>query len=253
MTAKSIETGLTSRVIGRPVRHFQEATSTNDLALQLGAEGAPEGFAIFAENQTRGRGRLGRTWQSDRGQSLTFSILLRPPWPDVSRISLVAAVVLARVFQNLTNHPVGIKWPNDIQIQGKKVTGILCESGAGFIVAGIGINVLQEPADFPAEVCDTAGSLAMFANTTPDRAMLAAAILNQFDSVYHSLPGSFPEIIRECAERSVLLEKPIEAELGGRRICGVVAGLAADGGLRIREASGNESVIVAGEVTLLKT
>ncbi len=253
MTSEEISALLTSRVIGRPVQIHQEVTSTNDLALQWGNQGAAEGLAIFAETQTKGRGRLGRCWESHPGQSLTFSVLLRPRWPNVSRISLVAAVAVARVLERLTLYSVGIKWPNDIHIAGKKVAGILCEADSEQIVLGIGLNVSQTALDFPEGLRERAGSVAMFSKTSVSRIELAASLLDELDTIYLTLPEGFDLIIAECERRSVLLEKPIAVELGDHHITGVVTGFDSCGGLRVRQMSGVETIISSGEVTLLKS
>ena len=252
MKEANIEALLTSRLIGRPLRLYQEVTSTNDIALKLGEDGAPEGFAIFAETQTKGRGRLGRTWESSRGASLTFSILLRPTWPELSRISLFAAVAVAQVLERLTPYPVGIKWPNDIFINGKKIAGILCEAGKDFVVVGIGLNILQNSNDFPSNIVDRAASLAMFCEGPVKRAELAAALLNEMDCLYENLPETFPEIIEECERRSVLLEKKVEISLGNHLLTGIAIGMDKSGGLKIRQSSGLETIVSAGEVTLLR-
>ncbi|MEO7932068.1 MAG: biotin--[acetyl-CoA-carboxylase] ligase [Chthoniobacterales bacterium] len=244
---------LTSKIIGHPFYYYPEVTSTNDVAQQFGNKGAPEGLVVFADSQTQGRGRLGRQWNSHPGQSLTFSILLRPDWSNVSRISLVAAVAMARVLERLTTHSVGIKWPNDIQIDGKKVAGILCEAGKKFIVIGIGLNVSQTTLDFPEELRDRAGFIGMFATNAVNRIELAAALLNELDAIYLTLPAELDSIIAECGSRSVLLEKPITAKLGDHSVTGIVTGLDVGGGLRVRQKSGAETVISSGEVTLLKT
>ena len=253
MTAHEISSGLTSTVIGRPIRVYSEVTSTNDIALQLASKGVPEGISIFAENQTDGRGRLGRAWISTSGKSLLLSVLLRPAFQDVSRISLAAAVAVARTLENLTEGSVGIKWPNDIYISGRKVAGILCESSQGVIIVGIGINVLQKASDFPAALSTTAGSLAMVSECVLERASIAATLLNEFDAIYATLPNGFEDVIDECEMRSTLLGREVEAAIGAFSICGTVSGLNTDGALQVRDKLGVERSVNAGEITLLKT
>ena len=251
MTAEDITAQLRTRTIGRPVRVYQEVSSTNNVAMDLANEGAPEGCVIFAERQTAGRGRLGRAWETTPGTSLAFSILLRPTWENPSRLSLATAVVLARVLANHTPECVGIKWPNDIYIGGSKVAGILCESSGGAMIVGVGINVSQRTADFPHSVGSKAGSLTMFSEINPDRAALAAALLNEFERVYESLPAAFAEIVTECEERSTLLGEEIAVQAGSQHVTGTVIGITSDGCLRIRSDTGKEEIITAGEVTLL--
>jgi len=243
---------LTSRLIGRSLRVYEEVTSTNDLAIQEGRNGAPEGLVIFAEAQMKGRGRLGRAWQTDGGKSLAFSILLRPTWTQVSRISLVAAVAVTEALQPLTTFPVGIKWPNDIYLGGRKIAGILCEAGSDFIVIGIGINVLQQEHDFDQTLSRRAGSIAMFSHPSVDRTHLAAAVLNRFDKIYADLPEAFDHVIDACERRSVLLGKHVRIAFGQGDVAGVVTGLDRSGALKVRDDSENEMVIHAGEVTFLE-
>ena len=252
MTALEISSGLTSLVIGRPIRVYSEVTSTNDIALQLASKGVQEGITIFAESQTHGRGRLGRSWNSVIGKSIMLSILLRPKWKDASRISLAAAVAVARTLESFTEESVGIKWPNDIYIAGRKVAGILCESSQGAIVVGIGINVLQETSGFPEPLATTAGSLAMVSDCVLDRAKIAASLLSEFDTLYATLPDGFESVIYECKRRSILIGRKIEATSGRTTIRGTVNGLDLDGALQIRDDYGVDRSLHAGDITLLK-
>lgn len=252
MTTSEITSGLTSKVIGRPIEVFDEVTSTNDIALQLASKGAAEGLTVVAESQTNGRGRLGRPWNSTVGKSLLVSILLRPLWKDVSRISLAAAVAMAKTLEELTQAPVGIKWPNDIYIEGKKVAGILCESSQGAIVVGVGINVSQQPSDFPDSLEASAGSLAMVTHGKLERTKILVTFLNSFDAIYATLPNGFTTIIRECEQRSTLLGKAVSVEQGAVTIRGIVSGLAQDGGLQVKDDQGAFQVVHSGDVTFLR-
>ncbi|MBM3848030.1 MAG: biotin--[acetyl-CoA-carboxylase] ligase, partial [Verrucomicrobia bacterium] len=151
---------LTSRlggnpVIGRDIRVFRETTSTNDIAEKLAHDQVPEGVVVFAERQTKGRGRLSRRWESQAGLGLWFSILLRPALPPqaATRITITSAVSIARALRQSTGLDTRIKWPNDIQIGGRKVAGILTEMTAETdrirsLIIGIGLNVNQRPGDF---------------------------------------------------------------------------------------------------------
>jgi len=239
--------------VGREILVYPEVDSTNDLALQMGRRGVAEGLVIFAEAQKAGRGRLGRKWEAAPGKNLLFSILLRPTWRDVSRISLAVAVAVSRVLAARLPQPVGIKWPNDIFVGGKKLAGILCEAGEGIVVAGVGINVGQTLEDFPTELRERATSLQLLTGTPWHRPTLAAQLLAELDLLYRSLPDGFPEVIAECEQRSVLLGKTIVVEIGHRHIAGEVAGIDASGALAVREADGRHTLVSAGEVTLLRS
>src|SRR6185436_7695473 len=120
------------RVVGRDIRVFQETSSTNDVVEKLARDGVAEGVVVFAESQTKGRGRLGRKWISPAGQGLWFSVLLRPQLPPtaVTQLTIAAATAVARAIRGQTGLVPEIKWPNDIWIQNKKVAGILTELSA---------------------------------------------------------------------------------------------------------------------------
>src|SRR5512137_7741 len=122
----------TTKVIGRDIRVFEETTSTNDVIEKLARDGVKEGVVVFAESQTRGRGRLGRKWMSPARRGLWFSILLRPDLrpQEATRLTVASATALRRAIESQTGLNPRIKWPNDILIQGKKVAGILTELSA---------------------------------------------------------------------------------------------------------------------------
>ncbi|HEY5752671.1 MAG TPA: biotin--[acetyl-CoA-carboxylase] ligase [Chthoniobacterales bacterium] len=236
-------------IIGRKIQVYLETASTNDVAMRLARAGASEGIVIFAESQTAGRGRLGRRWQSAAGRGLWFSVLLRPKWPDFSRVGLAAAVAVARGVDRFLPEPAGIKWPNDIYLRGdRKTAGILCESGSGFVVVGIGLNVNHLLDDFAGEVAHRATSLALVAGRQFDRAGVAASVLDEFDRIYGRLPHGFPEIVAECERRSVLLGKTVR--ING--ISGTVLGLDPNGGLHLRQDNDREVVVTAGEISMLE-
>ena len=166
---------------------FEETSSTNDAAARMGRGGSPEGVVIFAERQTAGRGRLGRRWESSAGRGLWFSLLLRPGFPlrQWARLTTWAAVAAARGIEEAASCRVAIKWPNDLYVGGRKVAGILTETradadGNQFAVAGIGVNINQESADFPEALRDKAGSLRMALG----RALAARRWLRQSSSTW---------------------------------------------------------------------
>ncbi len=201
-------------VIGRQVFVFEETDSTNDLAARAGKDGLAEGLVIFAETQRAGRGTSGRRWLSPPHRNLLFSVLLRPPervpvarWPE---LTFCAALAVAEAAERETGAKANIKWPNDVLVAGRKVAGILLESHQrqtpGFVVVGIGLNVLQQAGDFDPEIRGSAGSLAMAAGAahTPDRARAAAAVLERLNAHYAAWPEGFPVIMAECAQRGCI-------------------------------------------------
>ena len=159
LNAAGIRAGLPEDVtIGREILVFEETDSTNDLARRAGDDGIAEGLVIFAESQRAGRGTQGRQWSSPPSQGLWFSVLLRPEavtverWPE---LTFCAALAVAETAEYATGLPARIKWPNDVLLRDRKVAGILVEchhrQSPGFVVLGIGLNVLQRPEDFDPE------------------------------------------------------------------------------------------------------
>src|SRR5438046_2150421 len=177
--------------IGHQLVVVEEASSTNDLAWEAESTGAPEGFVVFAERQTAGRGRYGRRWESAPYQGLWFSVLLRPPVtlnesPQLT--SLLAGVTAATITEE-TGCAVSIKMPNDIYVAGRKIAGVLVEGrlasdGSYVAVAGLGVNVNQTLEDFPEELRATAGSLRMATGRPIQRGHLAIALLRKLEIDY---------------------------------------------------------------------
>jgi BirA family biotin operon repressor/biotin-[acetyl-CoA-carboxylase] ligase len=167
-----------------PVLVLKETTSSNDEMLRLGEDGAPEGSILFAESQTAGRGRFHRLWSTAPGLGLWFSLLLRPKINDstIPALSTFAAVAIAETIRDLGIPGCGIKEPNDVLITGRKVAGVLVETRMGkfpFAVVGIGLNVNQSRNDFPMELWDRAGSLAMATGQLLDRHRIAELLLGK--------------------------------------------------------------------------
>ena len=242
----------------RDILVFAETDSTNDLATQLGRQGTPGGLAIFAEHQTAGRGRFGRRWASASHRGLWFSLLLRPAFSQAhwARLTTWAAVSVAAAIEESIGAKTAIKWPNDVFLGGKKVAGILAESGSDvtgrpFAVLGIGVNVNHEPDDFPAELRATAGSLRETTGEPLDRTALAAAILRALDNRAAQIADDFPAIIAEAAARSFLLGRWIQLRAGEILAEGCAEQLDENGHLILRHADGTLGRFIAGEVTVI--
>ena len=185
-----------TKVIGRDIRVFEETTSTNDVMEKLARDGVKEGVVVFAESQTKGRGRLGRNWISPARKGLWFSVLLRPNLrpQETTQLTVVAATALRRAIQAETGLKPEIKWPNDLLLGGKKVAGILTEMSAELdrvrhIIIGIGVDVNLDAAELPADLRKIATSLKIEAGETISRAELAAAILRELDVDYARIAG----------------------------------------------------------------
>ncbi len=245
--------------LAREIVVFTETASTNDSAMQRGRQGAGGGLVIFAERQTAGRGRFGRAWASASHRGLWFSLLLRPtlPYSAWPRLTTWAAVSLAATIENWLGLPAAIKWPNDIYLSGRKIAGILAESGVDvngqpFAVVGIGVNVNQNAADFPPELASKAASLGMVSGGRfIDRPTFAANLLRELDTRLPLLASAFPEMIAEASRRSLLLGRWVQIQSGHSMIEGRAEELDADGQLLLRTDDGTLHRLSAGEVTVI--
>ena len=236
-----------------PVYHFVSLPSTNDTAKELARQGAPEGTLVLAETQSAGRGRLGRTWESPPGTGLYLSLLLRPPLPPVElpRLTLLAAVAVVEAIQAATGLRTGIKWPNDIIFQGKKLGGILTEmetesDAMRHVVLGVGLN-LNTPA-FPEHLREIATSLAVTGRTYSRLATLRA-FLTAMDRLYgRFLNQEFPAILDRWRQLSVTLGKTVTIRRGADVHTGLALDVALDGALLLARPDGSVERILSGEI-----
>lgn len=246
---------------GRALRYYPSITSTNEEAMAWALEGAPEGAVVGADHQTAGRGRWGRTWSSAPGNLLQTSTVLRPRIrvADAGLITTCVGVACARAVEEVSGIEVGIKWPNDVNIIGKKIAGILVEShvdATGRVetaIAGVGINVNWEVADMPEEIRDRATSISAVTGARVDRLQLLASFLFALESVYGLIKaGRREEIIAEAVMRSEVLGQAVTIRfLDGTAVAGRAAGLDASGGLQLETAAGVRTVHV-GEIEQLR-
>jgi BirA family biotin operon repressor/biotin-[acetyl-CoA-carboxylase] ligase len=194
LVAEDLRAGLGECRLGNQLIVVEEASSTNDLAWEAEARGAPEGLVVFAERQTAGRGQYGRRWESAPYQGLWFSVLLRPriTLSESPQLTALLAIVAAATIIEETGCVASIKSPNDIYVADRKIAGVLVEgrtkSDKSYVaVAGIGVNVNQTLEDFPAELQATAGSLRMATGRTLARGPLAVALLRKLETGYRAL------------------------------------------------------------------
>jgi len=249
-----------TKAIGRDIRVFEQTTSTNDVIEKLARDGVKEGVVVFAESQTRGRGRLGRKWVSPARKGLWFSMLLRPDLrpQETTQLTVASATALRRAIVSETRLEPEIKWPNDILIDGKKVAGILTELSAELdrvkhVIMGMGIDVNQDADEFPAELRKTATSLKIESGQTVPRAGLATAILRELDKDYARIcAGEFAEVADEWETHCTTIGKNVIVQIGDRKIRGRAESLDADGSLLLRTEHGRLETIFGGDVTLEK-
>ncbi len=249
---------LRSGVVGSRISYEQELGSTMDEARSMAESGAAEGLVVIAERQTKGRGRFERTWVSTPGLDLTFSVLLRPAADQLRMVNMAATMAVKDAALALTNKEAVIKWPNDVLVAGRKLSGILVESvtspagGLQYAVIGVGLNVNLRPDEHP-EIRAIATSLAQESGAREsgadlDRTDVLIDVLTRLDEYYAAIRSGTDLSVR-WAERLDTIGRDVDVSWGGRMVSGRATGVDGDGNLLI-EADGQITTVVAGEVTL---
>jgi BirA family biotin operon repressor/biotin-[acetyl-CoA-carboxylase] ligase len=214
---------LAPRRIGERVLRLDTVTSTSDVALELAADPAEIGTVVLAEEQTAGRGRLGRGWRCPRGAGVLLSLTIQPPQPldRPEVLTAWAAVAVAETIRQATGVPARIKWPNDVLLRGRKVAGILIERKS-LIVAGIGLNVNQPAEWFAAADLPAAGSLASVTDREFERDAVARQLIRQLDADYSALlDGELAALESRWVWHLGLLGRGVDLELlDGERVRG---------------------------------
>jgi BirA family biotin operon repressor/biotin-[acetyl-CoA-carboxylase] ligase len=248
--------GLTTKVVGNKIFVFEKIDSTNACARTLGDAETPEGAVVVADFQTNGRGRQGRMWVSEPESNLLFSVLLRPSVKIemAGLLTLYASTAVARAIEQCIGEPVECKWPNDLLLHDKKFCGILLEnsfqqSGLGYAVVGVGINVNQR--SLPPEISGRATSLTLETGREYDRKKVLHSILNEMDSLYGSAcKGDFAFVVAEWTRRCLMFGKGVKVQQQDDIMEGMALRLNYDGGLVISTGTGQRTVY-AGDVTLV--
>jgi len=237
------------------VLRFESLPSTNTELARLASEGAAEGLAILADEQTAGRGRLQRAWSSPKGAGLYFSLLLRPAIPQDQwpLITFVAALAVGDALREAAGVETDIKWPNDLLSGERKICGILAEAidtplGRS-VILGIGINLTQRA--FPEELVDVATSVAKASGRQPDRETILAALLRALSRWYSLLhePAGREKIVAAWTSRSSYAKGRLVQVSNGNEVWqGTTCGIEDDGALRLDTATGEIKVVRAGDV-----
>jgi BirA family biotin operon repressor/biotin-[acetyl-CoA-carboxylase] ligase len=256
-TEQLLRKGLKTHVFGNKIYAFDSVDSTNNCAKAVAGIGAAEGTVIISEQQTAGRGRLGRQWQAEPNQNLMFSLVLRPKIsPEtLNLLPLYVAVAVSEAIERTTGLNVECKWPNDILYQGKKLAGILIEASTKqnaveYVVIGIGINVNQMK--FEGDLLSKATSLRLECQKEVDRLVLFRQVLTSLESGYKAVSSSgFQSVIPQWSARSTMINRQVSVSEHGNIISGIVKGLSPDGGLVLR-TNGTEQTVFAGDVTILQ-
>ncbi len=265
LSQEQIEAALATRVFGRNLAVLPRTGSTNDVAKELAAQGAPEGTVVVADEQTAGRGRMGRRWLAPPGTCLLCSILFHPDLPPTraQRLTMLCALAMAGAVEETAGLRVWLKWPNDLIIESRisnpetrnwrKLGGILTETGVvgeqlDFVVVGIGVNVNVPPQTLPTLAPDATSILAEVGRPV-DRIMLLAALLSGVERRYAALrAGESPH--QEWAAWLATLGQPVKATTCEGVLTGVAESVDEDGALLLRTPDDVLHRLVAGDVTL---
>lgn len=259
LSAQQIQTALRTRFVGRSLHVFASIPSTNNEAKRLAADGAPEGTLVITDEQTAGKGRMGRRWVAPPETSLLLSLIFRPTLApaQVSRLTMLCSLAAAEAIEQVTQLKLGIKWPNDLVVPlpetgYRKLAGLLTETAlAGeqllFAVVGMGINVNLVPADL-GSVMTPATSLLEELGHPVDRLRLLSAILEHIENRYSQLDSE--TIHARWTQRLITLGQQITVSTATERIDGTAEGVDTDGALLLRDLAGKLHRIQVGDVTL---
>lgn len=240
------------------IHWFDTVTSTNDLARQLGRQGAPEGTVLIAGHQTGGRGRMGRSFHSPEGMGIYLTVILRPACaPDaLMHLTCAAAEAACNAVELSAGIRPGIKWINDLVWEKRKIGGILTElvlTPRGTLdsaIIGIGINCCQKATDFPDDIREIASSLAIATGSVPDRAALAAALIREFCAMSSHLLSGQTEMLERYRRDCVTLGKEVVLIRGDQRRYGTAMDLDSCGSLILRFPDGTAETVNSGEVSI---
>jgi len=255
----SVNKQLQTKWLGRSIHYYEQLDSTQTKAHELAREGAAEGTLVIAEQQTAGRGRMGRTWHSPKGKGIWMSAVLRPqiPLQFAPQLTLLIAVALCRAIRQVTSLPAGIKWPNDLLIDGKKICGILSESVAEdekplYVIAGIGISANLRGDDYSDELKAVATSLQIESGKAVDRTELLCQFLQELESLYVLFQEQgFAPVKLLWEALTVSLNRGVRTQTPQGQLEGTAVGLDDSGALIVRTEDGALSKWYSGTVEFI--
>ncbi|MBN1366782.1 MAG: biotin--[acetyl-CoA-carboxylase] ligase [Dehalococcoidales bacterium] len=249
---ESIRKNLSTHIVGRNILYFPSVTSTNDVAKEIARKQVIEGTVVIADEQTAGKGRLNRTWTSPEGV-IAYSAILNPSVAQLPLMIMIASLSVVHAIRNITGIKARIKWPNDVQIDGKKVCGILIENSlrggkVEYSVIGIGINANVNTVEYP-EIAETATSLSFISGREIPKVDLIQGLMIELDKLYLSMHNS-KSIFEEWRDNLVTIGQYVRAVSGDTVYEGTAESVKPDGSLLIKQAGGNIIQVVQGDVTL---
>lgn len=256
LNESSLKSLLHNKIIGKNLIVLDSVNSTNDYLKKLGNEGCENGTVVAAREQTKGKGRLGRTWQSKKDDGIAFSVLLRPNVApsEVSAITPLAGLAVCKAIREYTKLDCVIKWPNDIIVGRKKLVGILTEMSAEFdaveyVITGIGMNV--DHTSFPEEIAFKATSLLLETGRHIDKNEFLACVLEHLENefVKNNLELT-PTALSEYTDLCATVGRSVTFQRGTRRISGMAVGVSEHGELKVMMSDGTICLVNSGEVTV---
>jgi len=256
LSADEIKANLKTRRIGRKILVYNSTSSTNDVAAEYATDKRNDGLAIFAEEQTAGRGRAGAKWISGRADSIICSVVLTKTKCSAELLSLALAVAVAEAVGKPGGKSAKIKWPNDIILNGKKLAGILLESKTynshTVYILGIGINCHQKRISFPPELQSIATSIDIEAQTICDRTSLAKRLLSSIDYWLKIAEKNSEAVIEQWRSLSLLLGSRVRLIFNGTEFLGSCTGIDPEKGLILQLDSGGTRFFDAAHTTITK-
>lgn len=258
LSFEEVSKNLHTKYIGKNIMYFSTIDSTNNKSKELALDGSPNGTVVISEEQTLGRGRLGRNWVSPKYKGIWMSIILKPD-TDPMNVPKVTQVGAAAVIKTLNELGIKatIKWPNDIVMNNKKICGILTEMSGelnkvNYVIMGIGINVNIDIEDFPEELKDIATSISHEEGRYLKRKDLVSSLLNNFEILYDEFEKeeSINLSVNICRENSALIGKEVKIINRGKESIGRAVDLNDEGQLLVQYSDGKIDKIISGEVSI---
>ncbi|MBA7705289.1 Bifunctional ligase/repressor BirA [subsurface metagenome] len=251
-----IKANLKTKHIGRKILVYNRTSSTNDIAAEYAKNKKNHGLAIFAEEQTAGRGRAGTKWLSGRADSILCSIVLTDTKCNADLLTLTCAVAVAEAIGKPGSSEAKLKWPNDVILDGKKVAGILVESKTHnnhtAYILGIGINCHQKKDSFPPELQTSATSIDIESHSITDRNLLAKRLLTSMDHWLEVAEKSSKKVIDQWSKLSTLLNQRITLIYNGRKFTGNCIGIDPEKGLILQLETGGTRFFPAAHTSIVK-
>jgi len=258
LTGDEVSPFLDTKCIGRSYFHFDTLESTNTKAKELAAKPGLDGAVVVSEEQTTGKGRLGRQWVSPKHRGIWMSLILKPDLEpsNVPRMVHIAAAAVLLALKEIGIR-ASVKWPNDIILNGKKVCGILTEMSGeinhiDYVIVGIGVNANLEAQDIPQDIIEKASSLLIETGSEVDRKSLSAKILNHFEDLYTDFleTGTIEASVKICRDNSILLGRDIRLIARNKERKARAVDISIDGELIVQFEDGRIEPISSGEVSV---